>query len=340
MDSFAGNDLAAKGWTNISATTGNSASLLPWGAGERYAQLGNSNAYMYLGTDTLTGGSNEIIVGYRVQQTVAWSPSTQSRFLGVYTAAGEAISIRPIDQNTVALYKGATLISNYTVTGGLPVASWFWLEMRVKLDPTAGRVVMRAGGVGGLTIIDYTGDTGAADPVTWAYLRGLNSGNTSYFADFHLLDGIDGTTEGQVAAYNTMLGDVRVRVSPVNSAGAATQMTPSTGTNFGAVDELPVSMTDYVTGSTGQRDTYGTTDLVNPGTIYGVQNNIYAQKTDAGALSVKGACLSGGTVYYGPTVALGASVSTVRSIRTKDPATNAAWSTAGYNAAEFGAEVV
>jgi hypothetical protein len=106
------------------------------------------------------------------------------------------------------------------------------------------------------------------------------------------------------------------------------------------VDEQPYSATDYVTGSTGQRDTYAMGDLpASPGTIFAAQTVAIAKKTDAGALSLKTAVRSGGTLYTGTATALGTADGTVRTVRTTDPATGAAWTASGVNAAEAGAEV-
>ena len=126
-----------------------------------------------------------------------------------------------------------------------------------------------------------------------------------------------------------------------NGAGASTQFTPSSGANYTTVDELPYSATDYVQSNTsGNRDTYTFSDLSNVGTIYGVQNNFIAKKTDAGSLSLKSAVKSGASVYYGSSAVLATNDATVSDTRSQDPNTSAAWTQSGVNALEAGFEVV
>jgi hypothetical protein len=107
------------------------------------------------------------------------------------------------------------------------------------------------------------------------------------------------------------------------------------------VDELPYSATDYVTsGTTGNRDTYTLTDLpATVGTIFAVQNNVIAKKTDATNIALKPAVRSGGTVYYGTATNLSTSDATLMDLRTADPATAVSWTATNVNALEAGFEV-
>jgi hypothetical protein len=85
---------------------------------------------------------------------------------------------------------------------------------------------------------------------------------------------------------------------------------------------------------------YALGDLASVGTIYGVQNNVIAKKTDASAISLKPAIKSGATVYYGSSVSLATSDITLKDLREVDPSTSAQWTLTNVNALEAGFEVV
>jgi hypothetical protein len=52
------------------------------------------------------------------------------------------------------------------------------------------------------------------------------------------------------------IGNTKIQAIVPTGAGATTGLTPSTGNNWDAVNELPASDTDYVKGSSGLTDTY------------------------------------------------------------------------------------
>ncbi|WP_330473837.1 hypothetical protein [Terrabacter sp. C0L_2] len=233
---------------------------------------------------------------------------------------------------TLAVGRAATVLATAAVNE--PVDSWVYLEVMVTVADTGGRVVVK---VDGATVIDFTGDTKNAGTATTIDTIRMTTGTGSLprlFDDLYVCDGTG------AAPHNTFLGPVRVYTLSPTGAGTDTAMTPSAGANWQCVDEQPYSATDYVTGSTGQRDTYALADLpASPGTIFAVQPTTVAAKTDAGALSLKTAIRSGGTVYTGTAAALGSTDTSVRTIRTTNPATSAAWTKANVDALEAGAEV-
>ncbi len=63
-------------------------------------------------------------------------------------------------------------------------------------------------------------------------------------------------------------------------------------------------------------------------------------KGDAGNRSMASVLKSGSQVAVGPTVAVGTSPQQTRSVYQVDPATGAAWTQAGVNAAKVGYRVV
>jgi hypothetical protein len=122
---------------------------------------------------------------------------------------------------------------------------------------------------------------------------------------------------------NDFLGDCVVEcLLPQTGNGDLTDFTPSTGTDHGAmVDENPPNDdTDYTTGDTaGQQDCYQYPSLALTGAILGIQTNLYAKKTDAGARTVAPIVRLGSTTYVGVAVAPATSYSYLTAIRELNP---------------------
>lgn len=250
------------------------------------------------------------------------------------SGATQHLHVRWANSTTLALYRGATQIATATVNE--PLDGWRYVEMSGTLADSGGRCIVK---VDGATVIDFTGDTrnGGTSTLIDAVIVGkmTSAGGASGFLidDWYICNGLGS------APYNTFLGPVQVLMPPPSAAGSSAQMTPSSGANYAAVDEQPYSATDYVQGTSGQRDLYAVTDVAS-GTILAAQVVGVAKASDASAVSVKGLIKSGSTTDAGPTTALGASDITVRgNILTTDPNTGAAWTLAGFNAIEAGFEV-
>jgi hypothetical protein len=92
--------------------------------------------------------------------------------------------------------------------------------------------------------------------------------------------------------------------------------------------------------TSGQRDLYAFSDRLNAGTILAVAVNSHTNTDDAGALLMRYVAKSAAASVLGPDIALNAAVLDLQSIFCKDPNTSAPWTEAGFNAAEFGYEVV
>jgi hypothetical protein len=199
--------------------------------------------------------------------------------------------------------------------------------MWATVADAGGRCVVK---VDGATVIDYTGDTknGGTNSTIDTVELYRNQAGTNYYDDLYMND-------------TGLLGPCRIYTLAPTGAGSSTAMTPSTGANWSCVDEQPYSATDYVTGSSGQRDLYALGDLPgSPGTIHAVQVASVAKKSDAGALNLRNNIRSGGTTYQGASSALATTDGSIVDAWTTDPATSSAWTASGVNALEAGAEVV
>lgn len=239
--------------------------------------------------------------------------------------------------NAVGVYlqAGAYGTTIATYTGSFLPNAWYYFEMWVQLATSGGRCQVR---LNGNQIIDYTGNTmnGGTNTTVDSFQIGTsNSSIGDYYDDIYVCDAT-GTTN------NTFLGDIRVQTLLPTAAGSSTQLTPTgSANNYANVNDVPDATSTYNSSTTiGNRDTYAMGDLLaSTGTIFGIQDNIHAFKTDAGSANMKPAILSGATLAYDPKLVLSASNQWTSAIRETDPNTSAAWTVAGLNAVEFGGEV-
>jgi hypothetical protein len=214
--------------------------------------------------------------------------------------------------------------------------TWYPIEVSATIAATDGTCVVK---LNGATVIDFTGNTkngGTSTDIDYITLGCIRGGYIGNFDDLYVCNSTG------PAPYNTFLGEVRIYPLVPSAAGSSTQFTPSTGANYAAVDELPYSPADYVSGGTsGLRDLYTMSDLqASAGTVLAVQSNVIARKSDAAAVSLKPAIKSGATIYYGSSTSLGPSVAVLVDTYVNDPATSAPWTADGVNALEAGFEVV
>jgi hypothetical protein len=234
----------------------------------------------------------------------------------------------------VSIARGGVALAT-SATGLVTLNTWNYFEFTTTISDTVGVASVKLNGV---EVVTFTGDTknaGTSTNIDVVLFKSGTSGNPYFWDDLYILNDLGS------APNNAPLGDVRVYNSVPTGAGNSTQLTPSTGSNWDAVDELPPSATDYVQGSViGNKDLYQLADLpAGIATIFGIQTTVMAKKTDAGARLLKHVVRSGGTDYADTAVALSTSDTTTTSVRQVDPATSAAWTLANVNAAEIGVEI-
>lgn len=239
----------------------------------------------------------------------------------------------------VSVYRGsqATLLGTSASAFFAP-GTFGFIQAKVVIHDTTGSVEIRDGSNNvllNLTGIDTrNGQTGICDT---AQVGDINNMGASYvFSDWHVWDAV-----GSVC--NTFTGDTRIDSKFPDGAGDLAQFTPSTGSNYAAVDESPPNTTDYVDSATaGQQDLYAFANISHsPPSIFSVLRVNVATKDDAGARSLKPLTKRGATVYSGTAVGL-TQGSYVRQtdVQETDPSTSAAWTQTNLNAAQFGFESV
>jgi hypothetical protein len=330
MDGFDAGDFPVK-WSAYNGGTASSTTTR-FGVG-RSMSISN---YFWNMKKLLPVPVSNIFVGWAMYTATGGSTGSDT-YMSLWGDDGSTMHLRLLlnTSSTLRVARGDGTTLATSATGTFIAGQWNYIEMSGTIADSGGRCVVR---VNGVTVIDFTGDTknGGTSTQFDTIVLGDIGGNVgprvvTYFDDLYVCDATG------PAPNNTFIGDTRIQTISPNAAGSSTQMTPSTGANYAAVDELPYSATDYVRATPGQLDTYSATDLsADTGTIYGLQTCAVVKKTDAGTISAKTAVKSGATTYFGANVAVGTIDQTVTDIRAVDPNTSAAWTTTAINAIEIG----
>lgn len=219
--------------------------------------------------------------------------------------------------------------------------TYYFLEFKATIGP-AGSVALR---VNGVPLISLTGvntrvtTNNSANELVLGNLRiGLPGAATNTTADYDDLYVLDDTG---AAPHNNFLGDTRV-VCLVPIGQELTEFTPSAGTNWDAVNEIPPSSTDYNEAqAVGSRDRFqyqALPALVNP-VIYGVQLSLYCTNPDTGPRQIAAHCLAGGLEMDGVGQALPGTYNYLQDRFPRDPA-GALWTPASLQAGRFGYKIV
>lgn len=252
------------------------------------------------------------------------------------------LSLRLNSDSTVSVVRGTVTGTVLGTTSATVLAGGFvYLEWKVLLHASSGTVDLR---INGSSVLSLTGqNTVNSGGASWTSFTlghydgqaGATSGTTQTldFDDLYVLDGAG------AAPWNTFLGDCRVDAGHPSAAGAVTDWTPSAGANYQCVDETaPNDDTDYTTtDTTNDVDTFAVSDAPTAGTIHGVQVLLNMKKTASGACSVAPIVRHAGTNQVGADLnPSSVSYAYFSQIYATNPGTGAAWTIAGFNAAEFG----
>jgi hypothetical protein len=235
--------------------------------------------------------------------------------------------------------RNTTLLTGGTSSNVLSLNTWYSLEILTKVHDTTGTVEVRVNGSnsGWLNLSSLDTRNGATGVINQLQISPTNAFNALCFADFIIWD-----TTGS-APNNTFLGSKRVTLVAADGDGTTSSWTPNSGANnFSRVNEASVDDdTSYISSNaagTVQLFTFADNAF---GTVNAVITNIYNRKDDANAYTLAEQCRSGGTTYTGAkTLTPGATYFCEQEIRELDPATSAAWTASGVNAAEFGVKQV
>lgn len=288
-------------------------------------------------------GSYTVIVGAAMKfSTVGSNVPAQRYFISFSGVAGSHIWVGTNSDGSIGVWRqgGSSANDNVniaTTTGGILQPNVYaYIEVKVKLDATLGQVKVLVNGVQVLNLpnIDTLGYYSTPEPVTKVALFATwnNSADAALFDDLYICDDA-GTVN------NDFFGDVRIDVVTPNADGTYSAFTPDTGTvHYSRVNELVADQLSNVASATvGAKDSYQFTDLTSVvGAIRGVQIVDAALKDDAGTRSIAHLVKSGATEVQSAAMPLSTDRKLYTTIHETDPATSAAWTQSGINAAEFG----
>ena len=354
FDNYATADITEK-WTSTGAGVNDSSVIAAVGRngtnGWKMAfptAAGSANSVAKSITKALSPADNTIIVGMAFNPVTLFAvldsgtnPTAESAtstacILNIRNAGVDQCWFRVNTDGTITAYRGTTILG--TTSSSLVQSVHTYIEFYVTVHNTAGVVTVRFNGIpvlGPLT----SQNTRNGTLNLWNEIR-LGVGATAVnnnafdwnFDDIYILDGTGS------APWNDFLGDCRVDPRYPTAAGATTGFTPSTGANWENVDEIaPDDDTTYNSAAAVATDTFVVQNAPVAGaTIYGIQHNINAKKTDAGTVTIAPVIRHSGVDNIGTNMAPSISYSFLCQIAATNPGTGLQWVEADFNAAEFG----
>lgn len=237
-------------------------------------------------------------------------------------------------------YIGGTKISGTTT---LTQGAWRYIELEFLIDDTAGAYHMKIDGVTEFsgTAVDTAGDS--ANP----FVDRLYFWNNASVSKNRYVDDLCINTSAALETQGTgFVGDVEVRTVMATADGSNVDFTRSGGvSDYENVDEALIDGdTSYLHSNTsGHQVTLNLADITLTGgqSIKAVQACMGVMKSDAGYRQVKVMAKSGVTESLGVIqTAPSGEYHFQTEVWEVDPDTAAAWTESGFNAAEFGLEVV
>ena len=134
------------------------------------------------------------------------------------------------DLGKIEYFDGSSILA--TSTTALSTSTWYYIEMKVKIHPTAGTIYLKIDGVEDInaTGLDTQPQAGTATAYSKIY-------TTASAAKFMVDDVVIGDDSG--AGATDLLGECIIEAITPDGAGNYTDWTPSAGSNFQNVDEFP-----------------------------------------------------------------------------------------------------
>lgn len=262
---------------------------------------------------------------------------------------GAMLSLSTTSTGGLSLRRGSNLATELASYAGPIGTDWMYLEVKVTFHASTGSFEIRHrpstfAATAPTTIMSgsnvNTTGTGAVRP----YEIGLASdGTPTQHPSFSYDDFVVMNTQGTLN--NDFLGDISfLRVRP-NAVGDESDFDRSTGAvNYVLVDEdAQDEDTSYVESTTANdQDFYHFEDIEAAWVdeIHAVLARPVLKKSEAGSRTVRLQVLSGGTTTSASTLAPSITYTRLDQVWETDPDTSAAWTISGFNAAQFGLQVV
>lgn len=225
-----------------------------------------------------------------------------------------------------------TQLARYDIPCGTNM--WHDIQGKLVVHDTNGIFQVK---LNNILVIDYIGDTQnvAGDDLIDAVYIGQDSGSSNGISNLYIDDiALDDAS---------WPGTTYIQAIKPNGAGNSTEWTPSAGSNYGCVDEVPPSESDYVaTNTIDHLDLYTLSDLAGTiGQVKCVQVQALA-KAD-GVPTPQNLQLSlraSNTNYFSSNKALPSVSKQLSHIWETNPATSAVWTESAVNGLEIGVKAV
>jgi len=266
--------------------------------------------------------------------------TTDARYLQIVDGSTLHLCVEWLSDGSLNLRRGSTTAGTILASAAAGTAprannTGAYISLRnIVISDTVGSIDVYYNGT--LVLTFSGGDTRNAGNASWNVLRFGDGGGDFDIDDVAIFD-----------ATATPTGEY-FDVSPDPNSDVATGLTRSTGaTNYGTIDERPVSATDYnakLTGAVaGDGDTYGHAGFTGLGFTPAAIASVKVGATFRRDGVISGAKMrlkSGGTTYLSATQAGAGAGTSARKAGywNTDPATGAVWTESGFNAAGHGAE--
>lgn len=241
---------------------------------------------------------------------------------------------------TLQIRAGNSTVIGVT-TRALDQLKWYYIEISISLSgstPISAAVEVR---INGHVEVSGSGSTGINAS---SNLSGDATGN------FHAFDGIPGTNQGNylddLYIKNTpgYYGDVRIIALYPNGEGDTLDWTPSTGTtHYTMVNSHPLDLSTWLDDKTPTDiDTWNWQDCPGfSGSIPAVNISMDARKDDEGTKSFKIVVGNTGSEAQSDEYFVGAVYPEYYEFGMElDPGTGLPWTQAGFNAKQFGVELI
>jgi hypothetical protein len=304
------------------------------GAGSLTNYLSGSSYYAKTRPRVTSGGCVVGAAFYQTNLGAAGGPA----FLLVMENSIYHLNLSVTPMGFLELRRGTTVLA----TGQIPIYpnSWFFLELKGIIHPTNGSYEVHVDGVIDPGLVATGVNTQNGGTGVWDHVHITSPTGSTWVDDFYLCD-----TNG-AAPFNTFLGPIRVETlfpqTDAVAAGSNAQLTPSTGSDHGAlVDDNPPNTTDFNSSATvGAKDTYNYPSMVNTGTVFAVQPNLYVNKSDSSGRQICAVLRVNNVDYDAVPSSLSVTWGYVSNAWHQNPNTLAAWTPADVATIQAGMKIV
>lgn len=274
---------------------------------------------------------NEVILGVAVKvEALNYTYLAGSPFIALRDPAGvDHIKLHLNSDSKIYVLRGDDTVLGSPDSPIMP-DQWYYLEVRVKVDDSAGELELRVNEQVLLNLSGIDTRNGGEPSIGHFRFRGIYYNTSAYYDDLYVDD----------AQFH---GNVQVKTFMPDSDGTYSDWTRSAGANdYECIDEVPTNNdTDYIKSSTkGHKSSFGiTTGALE--TVKGIQLNHHVRAAAAGIRRIKPFIRSGGADYNAPVSGvLGAEFNYILNIFQTDPQDGQPWNQTKLEAAEFGLRLV